>query len=338
MAVQVRDHHDERAIAFFGSWMVGGLFLDGWAHQAEKPETFFSPWHFILYSGFGAAVAYFMFRERILKKRTEGDRLTIAGLVVFIVGAVGDGIWHEVFGIEVDIEALLSPTHLALMIGGLMMLGIAYRKQSQESPRAERADYSLVVTMTLCAAVTMFFTQYFNAFEYNGVWQTRGGNEFWEIHAIGSVFVMNAIMLGLMFLIVRDWKPPRWTFTFAFGALAAGMVLLHGRRGPMLNIVAAALAGFITDLLVMRLRPSRDRVGAARVFSALVPLALWGLWFASLHLQDGVHWAAELWTGTVILAVVEGVGLGLLAFASRSSAPPPPRPDAELVGPVETTT
>ncbi len=319
MSTQVRDHHDERAIAFFGTWMVGGLFLDGWAHQAEKPETFFSPWHFILYSGFGAAVAYFTFRERILKKRTEGDRLTIVGLVVFIAGAIGDGAWHEVFGIEVDLEALLSPTHLALMIGGLLMLGIAYRKESATAPRAERGDYSLVVTMTLAAAVTMFFTQYFNVFAFSGVWPTQGGNDIWEVHAVGSVFVMNAIVLGLVFLIVRDWTPPRWTFTFAFGALGAGMVLLQGPSdGPLLNIVAAAAAGFVTDLLVVRLRPSRERVRASRAFSALVPLTTWLLWFASLHLQDGVHWAAELWTGTIILAVLEGVGLGLLAFPVRS--------------------
>jgi hypothetical protein len=317
--------------------MVVGLFLDGWAHQAQKPETFFSPWHLILYSGFGAAVAYFTFRERILKKRAEGDRLTIAGLVVFIVGAVGDGIWHEVFGIEVDLEALLSPTHLALMIGGLMMLGIAYRKQLAAEPRSERADYSLVVTMTLCAAVTMFFTQYFNAFEYSGLWETSSsGEEFWEVHGIASVFVMNAIMCGLAFLTVRDWTPPRWTFTISFGALAAGMVLLQGRRGPMLNIVAAAAGGFITDLLVMRLRPSRDRVRSARVFSALVPLALWSLWFASIHLQDGVHWAAELWTGTIILTALEGVGLGSLAFPSRSAHPLQSRPDADAARSIET--
>jgi len=335
MSAQVRDHHDERAIAFFGSWMVFGLFLDGWAHQAQKPETFFSPWHFILYSGFGAAVLYFTFRERIMKKRTEGDPLTMAGLVVFIVGAVGDGIWHEVFGIEVDVEALLSPTHLALMIGGLMMLGIAYRKNVKDDPRAEHADYSLVVTMTLCAAVTMFFTQYFNAFAFEGVWSPfRGGDEIWQIHAIGSVFVMNAIMLGLVFLIVRGWTPPRWTFTFSFGALASGMVLLQGSRGPMLNIVAAASGGFITDLLVMRLRP-RDDVRRARVFSALVPLVVWSLWFASLYLQEGVNWAAEMWTGTVILAVLEGVGLGLLAFPSRTTGGGPTPPRTAVAQPVE---
>ena len=55
--VRVRRRRDERAVAFFGTWMLFGLFLDGWAHQAEKPETFFSPWHGILYSGFVAAVA-----------------------------------------------------------------------------------------------------------------------------------------------------------------------------------------------------------------------------------------------------------------------------------------
>jgi hypothetical protein len=339
MSAQVRDHHDERAIAFFGSWMVFGLFLDGWAHQAEKPETFFSPWHLVLYSGFGAAVAYFTFRERILKKRTEGDRLTIAGLVVFIVGAVGDGAWHEIFGIEVDLEALLSPTHLALMIGGLLMLGIAYRKEIAVQPRSPRADYSLVVTMTLGAAVVMFFTQYFSAFRFSGVWPTQGDNDVWEVHALGSVFVMNAIMLGLAFLIVRDWTPPRWTFTFAFGALGAGMVLMEGpSEGPLLNIVAAAAGGLVTDVLVMRLRPSRQRVTAARIFSVLVPLAVWGLWFASLHLQDGVHWAAELWTGTIVLAALEGAGLGLLAFTPGREGAEPARPDAAVPHPAETTT
>jgi hypothetical protein len=339
MAVQApvqRDHHDERAIAFFGTWMVFGLFLDGWAHQAEKPETFFSPWHFILYSGFAAAVAYFMFRERILKKRSSPDRLTVAGLVVFIVGAVGDGAWHEVFGIEVDLEALLSPTHLALMIGGLMMLGIAYRSELRTEPRSQRADYSLVVTLTLCAAVTMFFTQYFNTFAFGGLWPSEGRDDIWEVHAVGSVFVMNAIMLGVVFLIVRDWTPPRWTFTFSFGALAAGMVLLRGPSGPLLNIVAAAVGGLITDVLVMRLRPSRERLNAARVFSILVPLAVWSCWFASLQMQDGVHWPAELWTGTIILAALEGAGLGLLAFPHRGGEPPVSRADDGLEHPVET--
>ena len=47
---------DEAVYMLCGLWMITGLYIDGWAHGAEKPETFFTPWHLVLYSGFGAAV------------------------------------------------------------------------------------------------------------------------------------------------------------------------------------------------------------------------------------------------------------------------------------------
>ncbi|MGH2760946.1 MAG: hypothetical protein ACRDKJ_15455 [Actinomycetota bacterium] len=316
----MNDRHDEKAIAFFGSWMVIGLFLDGWAHGANKPETFFSPWHFILYSGFGAAVGYFLFRDVVLKRSSEPDRLTTAGLVVFVIGAIGDGAWHQVFGIEVDLEALLSPTHLALMIGGIMMLGLAYRRASSTDAPGDRASTALIVTLTLCAAVTMFFTQYLTAFDFRGLAATPDTDgEFWEIYAVGSVFVTNAILLGLVFLLVRRWRTPRWTFTCVFAALATGMVLLNGSDGAFLNIPAAGAGGFAADVSARRFRPAESDRGA-RVFSILVPLVLWGAWFTGLHFMDGVHWAAELWTGTIILACLAGAGLGLLAFRDRPAA------------------
>ncbi len=326
------DRHDEKAIAFFGSWMVIGLFLDGWAHVANKPETFFSPWHFILYSGFGAAVAYFLFRDVVLKRTSDPDRMTTAGLIVFVVGAIGDGAWHQIFGIEVDLEALLSPTHLALMIGGIMMLGLAYRRASKADMPAARASIALIVTMTLAAAVTMFFTQYLTAFDFGGLAATaETDGEFWEIYAVASVFVTNAILLGLVFLLVRRWRTPRWTFTFVFGALAAGVVLLNGSNGAFLNIPAAAIGGLAADVLARRLDPAEQERGA-RLYSILVPLVLWTAWFGALHLMDGVHWAAELWTGTIVLACLEGLGLGLLAFRDGDRTPvvtPPSSTEAD---------
>lgn len=341
ITTQRRDLHDARAIAFFGAWMVIGLYLDGWAHNAEKPETFFSPWHFILYSGFGAAVAYFTFRGAILKKRSDPDRLTTVGLVLFIVGAVGDGVWHEIFGIEVDLEALLSPTHLALMIGGLMMLGIAYRGAERADPREDRADISLVVTMTLGAAVVMFFTQYFNAFRFEGLWPAPRGEDIWEVHAVGSVFVTNAILLGMVFLLVRRWRTPRWTFALSFAALATANVALDGREGEWFHVPAAAIAGAVTDVLARRVRPNLDDARPGRLFSVLVPLVVWSLWFLTLQIGgDGVHWAAELWTGTIILAVLQGTALGLLAFPTPERSGPllPPAPDGpdEAIRPVMT--
>ena len=325
-----RDLHDERAIAFFGTWMLIGLHLDGWAHTANKPETFFSPWHFILYSGFGAAVAYFTFRGVVLKKQTEGDRLTTAGLVVFIAGAVGDGIWHEIFGIEVDLEALLSPTHLALMIGGLMMLGIAYRSSRRNDPPGAPADVSLIVTMTLGAALVMFFTQYFSTFAFRGLESSPGRDEFWEIHAIGSVFVTTAVLLGLTFLLVRRWHTPRFTFMLAYAVLATAHVAMEGRDGAWWQVPAAAVAGLLTDTLVRRVDPARSEV-RARILSLAGPFVTTALWLLAVHVDRGMHWPAELWTGTIVLACLEGAGLGLLTFSSHDGAPAADEPTPTAV-------
>src|SRR4029450_10363992 len=42
---------DDLAAALLGTWVVGGLFMDGWAHVNQPGlETFFSPWHAIFYA------------------------------------------------------------------------------------------------------------------------------------------------------------------------------------------------------------------------------------------------------------------------------------------------
>ena len=42
------------AVALAG-WLIGGLHLDGWAHNHHpEMESFFTPWHGVLYSGFFA--------------------------------------------------------------------------------------------------------------------------------------------------------------------------------------------------------------------------------------------------------------------------------------------
>src|SRR3954453_10050765 len=95
----------EAATAVFATWMIIGLFLDGWSHGVNKPESFFTPWHALLYSGFVAAVAWFSWdgwrQSSSGAAVVAGDRWLTAGMALFVVGAVGDGIWHQVFGIEV---------------------------------------------------------------------------------------------------------------------------------------------------------------------------------------------------------------------------------------------
>src|SRR5260221_10518111 len=43
----------DRFMIILTSWFIGGLYLDGWAHShIPQLETFFTPWHAVLYSGY----------------------------------------------------------------------------------------------------------------------------------------------------------------------------------------------------------------------------------------------------------------------------------------------
>lgn len=313
----VLTRRDEIAVAFFASWTILGLFLDGWAHQANKPETFFSPWHGVLYSGFGAAQLYFAreaWRSRRSPVRTITDPLMAAGLALFIVGAVGDFAWHEIFGIEVDLEALLSPTHLALMVGGLLMVSGPVRsawKRAAERAPSFRTFAPTLVCLTLLAALASFFLMYLSAF--NAIWSmgtaaarvTGEAGETLEVAGIAAILVTNALLLGSTLLVLRRWTPPFGTFTFLFGVVALMTSGLNAFDSAPL-IVPAVVAGAVADYLARRT--------SVRVLACVVPLVLWLCWFGVYELAWGLGWATELWTGSVILSVVSGLGLSVLVF------------------------
>ena len=116
-------------------WTVSGLYLDGWSHIADKPETFFTPWHGMLYSGFLAGVVWSLREARRQGSVAIDDRLSTAGIIIFGAGMGGDFLWHQLYGIEVDIEALVSPTHLLLMTGGILLASGPFRSALDSSGR-----------------------------------------------------------------------------------------------------------------------------------------------------------------------------------------------------------
>ena len=105
------------------TWLVLGGYSDAWAHNhVPSLETFFTPWHGVLYSGLLVTIiflvgAYIRNRRRGYpwdKALPPGYGLSLIGVVAFAIGGVGDLIWHTLFGIELNIDGALSPTHLLL--------------------------------------------------------------------------------------------------------------------------------------------------------------------------------------------------------------------------------
>lgn len=106
-----------------GSWDITN-------HLLNKPETFFSPPHLILYSGIalgivGASLMFFYWRSySIYISNIKGEKnhkldlsikLVIIGISMLILAGPLDFSWHSAFGLD----GLLSPPHFTLTIGML---------------------------------------------------------------------------------------------------------------------------------------------------------------------------------------------------------------------------
>jgi Tol biopolymer transport system component len=157
---------------FFACWLIVGLYIDGWAHAHGKADTtFFTPWHAILYSGFALSALVLMATMVINRARTgswvrampSGYGAALLGVAIFALGGVGDLIWHTLFGIEVTIDALLSPTHLLLAFGGsLIMTGPFYAawQRAESGKRGSLALLPMLLSVTAFLSVLTFFTNF----------------------------------------------------------------------------------------------------------------------------------------------------------------------------------
>src|SRR5919201_252849 len=86
-----------------------------------------------------------------------GHRPGLVGAVVFFVSGIGDGIWHTVFGIERGLEAALSPTHVGLFLGALLMFTTPLRAawSSNRLGPAPSARAPLPALLSLTAATLL---------------------------------------------------------------------------------------------------------------------------------------------------------------------------------------
>lgn len=326
--------------ALVSAWLVVGLFIDGWAHNnLESIETFLTPWHAALYSGFLATAAWMGWlvvrgmRRGLsaLAAIPVGYGLGLAGAAIFGVAGVVDFVWHTLLGVEGSIEALLSPPHLALLTAGLLMATTPLRAAwSSGDPR--RISWKLflppLISLTLTAAAVAFFFQYASAFlsrystahDAQSLARLPGGYvtpEASQIIGILAVVFTNLILMAPVLLILRRWHPPFGSVAFLFTSVGAMMASQHEFEVGI-SVVAAFVGGLAADVLLLRLQPTPSGPRPYRLLAVAVPAVLWATYFLVLDLRFGVAWVTELWSGTIVLAGLCGLGLSLLMLPLAS--------------------
>jgi hypothetical protein len=318
----------------FGLWMVAGLFLDGWAHDDGRPESFFTPWHAVLYSGFAATVlaaVIAVWRRRASSSSLRaavprGHQPTLVALVAFGVGAVGDLLWHEGFGIEVGIEALLSPTHLVLFASGLVLLSAPIRGAwSRLGGEPDlRAMLPVALNVALLVAVSAFFLAYLSPFVNDASVQgfdpsrlphdhpSTDVEELQQLLGVASVLVTTVLLALASHALLRRWDTPVGAVTITLG-LASAFLIGIDEFTEWFVIFAGFGAGAVVDYLRGRLGPTLAVAGGVGVF--------WSSYLA-LHavVGDPVEWSAELSGGVVIMASLLAAGIGLVAHLPPRSS------------------
>jgi hypothetical protein len=319
------------AMAVLSVLFVGGLFLDGWAHtHGRVDQSFFTPWHAVFYAGYAAVASVLV--VSLLRNYARGYPwrlalpagygLSLVGALIFAVGGVTDLIWHTLFGIEAGVEALLSPTHLALALGlGLIASGpvrAAWQRPGPMSGWADQGPMLLALTSTL--SVFSFFTEYAHPVVYAaaGAGHPHGGA---EGPGVAGILLQTGILMATILLAVRHARLPRGALTLIVTLNAAAMGFLNFSGGyPLALVVGAGVAGLTIDVLYARLRPSTTRPAAWRLFAFAAPATFYLCYFLALMLTEGIAWSVHLWTGSIILAGIAG---WLLSYLLLPPCQPP---------------
>jgi hypothetical protein len=335
---------DDMILVLASGWVITGMVLDAWAHTHQRLESFFTPWHGVLYSGFAvlmAWMAWIALRAHQLHRTggalPVGYGLGMVGVGLFLLSAIGDGIWHTLFGVEVGIEAQFSPTHIGLFLGSMLVFTTPLRAawlSSEPGPAPTmRAFLPALFSLAWTTTLVQFLFLYVSAFREDApsLDPARPGAalaaipaylEITRVRGLVSVQATNLLLLGPLFLLIRRWRPPFGSATLLFGMVAVLVAVVDEfARG---EVVVVALAGGLTaDWLIVRSARWPNRTWAHRAIATGTPLALWASYFLAFQARWGIAWPAELWAGSIFFAALGGFALSLLMV-------PPPAPPASV--------
>jgi hypothetical protein len=325
---------DDMVTAALCGWVVAGMTLDAWAHQnAGELESFFTPWHGVLYSGFAVLLAWMAWKARA--GVPAGYGLGLVGAGVFLVGGAADAVWHTIFGVEREIEAALSPTHIGLFVGALLMfttpLRAAWSSGRMAAAPSLRDLLPALLSLTFATLLVSFLFFYLSAFRDPTStlpferWARGAAGPFPALsyarqHGVASVLVTNLLLVAPVLFLLRRWRPPFGSATLLFTTVTAlttaTQEFAHGAL-----VLAALAGGLAADWSIAWSGRREGRVSASRLVATVTPLVLWAAYFLVLELGDGIAWPAELWTGSIVFASLSGLALSLLMA-------PLPRPAA----------
>ena len=287
----------------------------------------------------------------------RGYGLAFIALPLAALAGPADFIWHEAYGFENQIDSTFSPPHQGLFYAGALLATItaasAWQKRDIVAPSLKE-HLPTAFSVTSLVAVMLFVIHQIVPFYGGGVAATQAFQDdiasradafspgadavhteglsralthygdaafpyyFFSTQAsVAGILLFTIALMGAVLLMRRRWRLPVGTLTITFTFMALLWPMLSEYREAEL-IPVLVLAGVFGDVLVARLGEGVARI---RLFAALLPLALWSLFFLCIALfQGGLGWEPTLWFGLLVTTAGLGFAMSLLVFPPYSGA------------------
>lgn len=296
-----------------------GLFGDIARHVsigiANVEQDFLSGWHLVLYGGVaGVALVLGVFAI------AHGPRAPIVllpgasgGLAALTLGGIVDAIWHELFGVEASFQALVSPPHLVIF-AGLVLLVVAPVAAVAVGPHVRLdAARSLVLALSVTSLllVISLFTGYLtpliggSEFQAGAYVESLVGTSYLDYDTARglAVTLWFGTLLSLVVVLVRARTAPlAGTWTVAFGLLGLAPLIATGKVAWPIT-AGLVVFGILSDLGATRSRPHPLATGVAAA-------AMWAAMFAVIGRRGDLIWTRELWSGVIATGFLVGTATG----------------------------
>jgi len=256
--------------------------------------------------------------------------LKSGGLVSMLredAGGVGDLVWHTLFGVEEDFEALVSPTHLLLGIGMVLVVSAPLRAAWR---RPGSAGWQALAPALLSGTLLLSLFTFFMMFSHplmsliGGRLHNSFHNDVGQMAGVVSLMVTAAVLVGMPFLLLQRWVLPAGALTLVWGVNTGAMAIVNWElpyAGLLLGAMLAAVV--VSDWLLVRAQALYPDLRGLRVFAFVAPALLFGAYFLALLQSEGTRWSIHLVGGAIFLPGVVGLLLSYLAWPPALPSPSP---------------
>ncbi len=310
--------------------VTAGIYLDGWSHSTFGPDqSVFNEYHLLFYTSL-VAISFWLFGTAILNYRQgfngfaalpAGYKLSALGIIVFGLTGVIDLTGHALFGFEVELEALFSPSHMGLFLGwAFISIGPAratyYRKlylKKEAMPLNGMlpALLSWVSFLNVLAFVSMEF--FATTQQWMLVNERPSIDYYGHLLGVTGVIIQTAIIVGCL-----TWLTFR--FSLPIGSLLL-FFLIYALYDSINKLDLALIpvflvTGIFCDILYVLLKPNATRQLQLHLFNVLIIAILWGSFYSFIFATNfggGVWYTPYIWIGSIVQGIVTALLVSLLS-------------------------